>query len=122
MKPRYALSALFVSLLLAFGVTVAPNAAQARPSCGYNSICFYDGHDGTSLIAKEPWTDWSANLCYTMGGGNDRISYIVNDSGHDFIVSTGYDCGGTTGKIYAYSYGPMNAPFNNSISSIYRID
>jgi hypothetical protein len=114
---------LLASLLAVAGFTVvSTTAAQAHPACGFGYICFFDGQDGTSLIAKEPWTDWSANMCYTMGGGNNRISYIVNDSGHDFIVSTIYDCSGTTAKIYAYSYGPMTGVWNNSISSIYRID
>lgn len=115
--------ALLVSLLMiGAGVALAASPAQATPFCGSGFICVYDDLTGTSLMAKKYWTDWAQSVCYGMSSLDNRASYFVNDSGHDLIVSTGYSCSGTTAPIYAHSAGAMNATFNNSISSWYRVD
>ena len=119
---RKFLEFLVVSLLFVAAGFVASRPAQAAPSCGSGYICGYDAIDGTSLMFKKYWTDWVQSVCYGMSSYDNRVSYMVNDSGHDLIVSTSYSCSGTTAPIYAYSSGPMNSTFNNNISSWYRVD
>jgi hypothetical protein len=118
MRNRIALFLASVSLLLGF--TAAP--AQATPFCGSGYICVYDDLGGTSLMAKKYWTDWTMSRCYTMGSLDRRISYVVNDSTHDIIVSKATNCGSGTGVWYANSHGPMNSDWNNAVRSWYRVD
>jgi hypothetical protein len=121
---RKVLQFLAVSLLFAGAGALIERPVQAAvPSCGSGYICFYDDLSGTSLLAKKSWTDWTQSVCYGMGATlNGRVSYIRNDTSHNFVVSTGGYCGPTTGPIYAYSYGPMNSTFNNHIYSMFRVD
>lgn len=120
MKKIYAL---LVSLLMVgAGFMLASTPAYAHPFCGSGYICGYDDLSGTSLMFKKYWTDWAQSICYGMSSYDNRVSYLVNDSAHDLIVSTGYSCSGTTATIYANSFGPMNSTWNNSISSWYRVD
>lgn len=103
------------------GVFLAASPAQARPTCGSGFICGYSNTSGTSLLFKKYWTDWALNTCYGMSSYDNRVSYLVNDSGHDLFVSIGYSCTGVA-EVYAYSFGPMAYPWDKSISSWYRAD
>lgn len=115
--------ALFVSLLMIVaGFTLAANPAYAHPFCGSGYVCAYDDQAGTSLLFKIYWTSWAQSLCYPMGRYANRISYLVNDSSHNFVVSTNTSCSGTTAPVYANSYGAMAYPWNNSIESSFRVD
>jgi hypothetical protein len=119
---RKFLEFLTVSLLFVGAGMLIAQPAQAKPSCGSGYICIYDDLGGTSLMAKKYWTDWTQSICYGMSSYDNRVSYVVNDSAHDIIVSTGYSCSGTTGVWYANNYGPMNATWNNTVSSWYRVN
>lgn len=104
-----------------FAVQAGP--AQAVPTCGSGYICFYDGIDGSTLLAKKLASSYVRSFCYTNTSGMipAGTSYIVNDPDSSaFVVSTATNCGPTTGPIYANSYGPMNSTFNNRIKSIFR--
>lgn len=120
MKPRYALAALFVSLLLAFGIAAAPTPAHAQPFCYSGYICLYRDQQGTSLIRSKPASDWVFNYCYDMGSLDNSIGYVVNNSPYTIVVYLGYGCSGTYGDWWAYSAGPMTGEWYHNISSSFR--
>lgn len=122
LKSLYARLAL-AAALIASGLLVATGTpALARPVCGTNYICAYDDLGGTSLLFKLVYTSWAQSVCYPMGRYDNRISYIVNDSGHNLVVSDNDSCSGTTAPVYAYTYGPMDSFWNNRISASFRVD
>jgi hypothetical protein len=112
-------SLLIASILVGLGIATP---AYAVPSCGSGYICFYDATDGSTLLAKVSAASYVRSYCYVNSSGKipAGTSYVKNDSGSSFVVSTATNCGPTTGPIYANSYGAMNSTFNNRIKSIYK--
>jgi hypothetical protein len=116
--------ALLAGAGIALGIAVVPAApAFAVPSCGSGYICFYNGHDGTSLLQKTLATSYVRSICYTHGSSPNvpsGISYVVNDSAYSFPVYKNSACSGTSSALYAHSYGPMNSSWDNAINSMFR--
>ncbi len=119
---RSKIALVLAMIAVAVGALVGALPAQAQPFCGSGYICAYDDTSGTALMFKLYWTSWAQSVCYNLGRYGGRISYIVNDSSHNFVISKRTDCSGTTAPIYAYRYGPMNQDWNNQGWSTYRVD
>ena len=121
MKRKIQNVAVGLAVILA-AMFAAPAAAQARPLCGSGYVCLYDSLDGSTLMAKLYWSNWAQSLCYNMGRYGGRVSYIVNDSAHNFVVSKNTSCSGATAPVYAFSYGSMSRDWDNAIWGSFRVD
>jgi|SRR4051812_34933428 hypothetical protein len=119
---------LFVSLLFGFTVGVQNNAqaetlatppvAVAKAVCASNTICFSDLPNGL------PFQGISGNVTRNVWITLQRVnvtSYIENNVGVQWKVSTGGTCGtGNVGTIFSNSSGNMAFPYDNSIDCTLR--
>lgn len=108
---------LFVSLLA--GIFVA-TPAQAV-TCGGGYLCFYDNTNGTGFLASTLASSRAHSICYAESAViNNKVGYIINNSGYDFVVYDNSSCSGASAPVYAWSRGAMNSTWNNKISSTFR--
>jgi hypothetical protein len=123
MRVRRWLAAIVAAGLAATaGIIGVASPAQAA-SCASGYICFFDNTNGTTLLEQALATSYPRSICESWSGQtykDNKVGYIVNNSGYSFVVYLNYSCSGTSAPVYANSQGAMNSTWNNSISSIFR--
>jgi hypothetical protein len=58
--------------------------------------------------------------CHNVPGS--QVTYIWNDTSHQFKAWTGSGCTGTSGPLYAKTAGPMAGAFYKHVYSIQRVN
>lgn len=97
---------------------IAPLSIAACPD---DYICFYDSGSTGGWTEADP-VSFAAHKCYNLDPAiNNLTSYIVNNTDAGWYVFDPTGCGGTAGYIYPHTAGFMGSPWNNSISSFYRL-